>query len=92
MCPPKSRVLVRESEYTDFERHQIIFAPILYCKMIQMDEDIIEAPIRQGIYFKTLFKKGVFEGVLRSTVVTGNKIVQWDRIPNMREIVVVSII
>lgn len=92
VCPPKSRNLVRESEYTQFGADQINFAPKLYRKMIQMNEDFIEAPVRKEIYFKTLFKKGLFEGVLRSTVIdTDNRMMRWGRILEVRENVTVSI-
>ena len=92
VCPPKIRE-VRGSEYTHFEADQNVLAPILYCKMIQMNEDFIEAPFKKDkIYFKTLFKKGVFEGVLRSTVIMeDNKVMRWGRIQDLRESVTVSI-
>lgn len=83
--------LVRESEYTDFETDQNIYAALLYYKMIQMDEEIIEPTRGNEIYFKALFKKGVFEGVLRSAVIMNNKIVQWGRIRDVERKVTVSI-
>ena len=92
VCPPKSNKFIHEASYIRFDEDQNRFAPLLYIKMIQMNEDFIEAPFAKEIYFKTVLKKALFEGVLRSTIIYGNRMVHWNRIPHAEETVEVSIL